>query len=619
MDLSQYAELFLAESREHLGTINQQLLEWERVPEAGEPVGGIFRAVHTIKGMAATMGYADVTDLAHRMENLLDILRSGEHEATSEVFELLFRAADALERVVELSVSGRELDAGTSDVLAQLDARCRALVPAAEPTPPPVPRSVAPPRVAGKSVRVMIDPGAALKGARAAVVVRRLEQIGRVNAVQPPVSAFEAEDFGGELGLRIETSADDAVIEEQIRTAGDIVEVYIGEDAGDGPAERPEARTRHIRVDLRRVDAMMDLVGELVTTKDHLAQLTAGRDDPMLDDVSLRMSHLTAQLQSEILDARMTPVWQVFDRFPRLVRDLSKQLGKAIEFKVAGKEIELDRAILDEISDPLVHLLRNAVDHGIEPVAERVAAGKTPSGQIVLSAVRERATVAIHVSDDGRGIDRAKLLADAKRTGMLDEDVDVLSDELLLRVLSRPGFSTAAAVSDVSGRGVGIDAVAASLRTLGGGLEVRSVPGEGTTFSLRLPITLAIVRALTAVVGEERYVLPVTHVAETVDLSAETTTSLEGENAMLFRGEMIPLLDLRKIVRLPGEGPGRRPVVVLQIGERRSGLVVDALTGQQEIVVKTFDPPRGTLPIFSGATVLGDGSPALILDTGGLV
>jgi len=619
MDLSQYAELFLAETREHLGAINQQLLEWERVPEAGEPVGGIFRAVHTIKGMAATMGYADVTDLAHRMENLLDILRSGEHEVNDKVFELLFQAADALEKVVESSVSGRELDADTSGVLAQLDATCQSLVPAAKPAPPPVARSVVPPQVAGKWVHVVIDPGAALKGARAAVVLKRMEQLGQVNTVQPPATVLETEDFDGEFGLRIETSADDNVIEEQIRTAGDIAEVNIGEVVGGGVVERSEARTRHIRVDLRRVDAMMNLVGELMTTKDRLAQLSAGRGDPPLDDVSLKMSHLTAQLQSEILDARMTPVWQVFDRFPRLVRDLSKQLGKVVEFKVEGKEIELDRAILDEIGDPLVHLLRNAIDHGIEPVAERVAAGKTPSGHIVLSAERERATVVIHVSDDGRGIDRAKLLADAKRTGMLDEDVDVLSNELLLRVLSRPGFSTAAAVSSVSGRGVGIDAVATSLRTLGGGLEVRSVAGEGTTFSLRLPITLAIVRALTAEVGAERYLLPVTHVAETVDLSEETTTSLEGKDAMLYRGEMIPLLDLRKVVLLPGEGHGRRPVVVLQIGERRSGLVVDALAGQQEIVVKPFDPPRGTLPIFSGATVLGDGSPALILDTGGLV
>jgi two-component system chemotaxis sensor kinase CheA len=459
MDLSLYAELFLAETREHLGTINQQLLEWERVPEAGEPVGGIFRAVHTIKGMAATMGYADVTDLAHRMENLLDVLRSGEHEPTDKVFELLFQAADALEKVVGSSVSGRECDADTSDVLAQLDATCRALAPAAKPPPPPFPRSVVPSKAAGKWVRVVIDPGAALKGARAAIVLRRLEQIGQVNTVQPPAAALEAEEFDGEFGLRIETSADDVVIEEQIRTAGDIAEVHIGKGGGYGVVERPEARTRHIRVDLRRVDAMMNLVGELVTTKDRLAQLSAGRGDPTLDDVSLRMSHLATQLQSEILDARMTPVWQVFDRFPRLVRDLSKQLGKVIEFEVEGKEIELDRAILDEIGDPLVHLLRNAVDHGIEPAAERVAEGKPPSGHIVLTAVRERATVAIHVSDDGRGIDRAKLLADAKRTGMLDQEVDVLSDELLLRVLSRPGFSTAAAVSDVSGRGVGIDAV----------------------------------------------------------------------------------------------------------------------------------------------------------------
>ncbi len=302
-----------------------------------------------------------------------------------------------------------------------------------------------------------------------------------------------------------------------------------------------------------------------------------------------------------------------------MVRDLARKLGKQVDFEIEGKEIELDRAILDEIGDPLVHLLRNAVDHGVETPEVRERAGKPPRARIVLSALAQRATVAIRVSDDGRGIDRAKILKSAKQAGLAEEDVEVLTDEMLMRVLSRPGFSTARAVTDVSGRGVGIDVVATQLRALGGGLEVRSEHGKGTTFTLRLPVTLAIVRALTAKVGEERYVMPITHVAETLNLERSAVTELEGQDGMTIRDDIIPLVHLRDIVDASGEPPQCRPVIVLQIGERRSGLVVDALAGQQEIVVKSFDPPQGTLPIFSGATVLGDGEPALILDAGGFL
>jgi two-component system chemotaxis sensor kinase CheA len=619
MDPAQYAELFLAECREHLGAINQQLLEWERQPAAGDPVGGVFRAVHTIKGMAATMGYEAVAELAHRLENLLDILRSGKHSPNDELFELLFQAADRLEHLVEASVAGRKGELDSSDVLAALDATVRVLAPGEEIAPRAAPSEPERGKGTGRLVRVVIDRDATLKGARAIVVLSRVSRLGEVSSLHPPHSAIESDDFDGKFEFRLESDASSAAIEAEIETAGDIENVSVNGLADQVPAEQLDSRTRHIRVDLRRVDSMMNLVGELVTVKDRLAAISGKRGDPELDDVSLKVSYLTSQLQSEIIEARMTPVWQVFDRFPRLVRDLSRQLGKRVDFWVEGKEIELDRTILDEIGDPLIHLLRNAIDHGIETPSERERSGKPPTGSILLSAVREKATVAIHVSDDGKGIDPAKILARAKQRGLVGGEVETISDELLLRLLARPGFSTAAQVSDVSGRGVGIDVVATRLRSIGGGLTVRSVPGEGTTFTLRLPITLAIVRALTTRVGDERYLLPVTHVAETVDLEPAAVTRLEGEDAMLFRGEMIPLVDLREVVQLAGAGPGRKPVVVVQIGNRRSGVVVDALTGQQEIVVKSFDSPKGALPIFSGATILGDGSPALILDAGGLV
>jgi two-component system chemotaxis sensor kinase CheA len=620
MDPSQYAELFLAESREHLNAVNQQLLEWERNPEATEPVGGIFRAVHTIKGMAATMGYAVVSDLAHRMENLLDILRSGDHQVTEELFELLFRAADSMERAIDASVAGRESEVDAAELLEAIDGVSKVLSPSAKRPSRPSLQTVAPVEGAGLLVRVSVDPNSMLKGARATVVLGRMEAVGRLHGVRPDLSVMESQDFDGEFEFRIETELDEASIETEIRAAGDIQRVAIGgEEAASKGADVPSSKSRHIRIDLQRVDTLMNLIGELVTARDQLNQISARREDAELEDVTVKLSRLTADIQAEIIQVRMTPVWQIFDRFPRLVRDLGRQLGKQIEFRVEGKDIELDRAILDEIGDPLVHLLRNAVDHGIETPAERKAAGKPTTGRIVLSAVREKAKVSIQVSDDGKGIDRQKMLDDAKRQGMVDEEIETLTDEMLLRVLARPGFSTVQEVSDVSGRGVGIDVVATHLRALGGGLVLRSDPGEGTMFTLQLPITLAIVRALTAAVGEECYVLPMTHVAETLDLDTASITGVDGQDGLMYHGDVIPLVDLRDVVDVPGDPPAMRPVVVLQIGGRRSGLVVDALTGQQEIVVKSFDPPSGTLPIFSGATILGDGAPVLILDAGGLV
>jgi two-component system chemotaxis sensor kinase CheA len=469
-------------------------------------------------------------------------------------------------------------------------------------------------------ISVQVDPSSTLVGARAAVVVGRMEAMGTVHEIRPSPSAFESDDFDGQFNMLLETSLEPELIEREIRAAGDIKQVSVG--AGESAREVkdvPSGRSRHVRVDLQRIDSMMDLIGELVTARDQLTQLSTTRAEGDLDDLTLKISRLTSDLQSEIIQVRMTPVWQVFDRFPRLVRDLARQLDKQVEFQVEGKDIELDRAILDEIGDPLVHLLRNAIDHGIEPPAEREAMGKPAKGRIVLSALREKAKVAIKVSDDGRGIGRDKILENAKRDGLVGEDVDTLGDELLLKVLARPGFSTANEVSDVSGRGVGIDVVVTRLRALGGGLEVSSEVGGGTTFTLQLPITLAIVRALTAVVGNERYVLPITHVTETLDLDSSAVTELEGQSGLMYRGAVIPLVDLREVVSVSGTVPARRPVVVVQIGGRRSGVVVDTLTGQQEIVVKSFDPPNGTLPIFSGATILGDGMPVLILDAGGLV
>jgi two-component system chemotaxis sensor kinase CheA len=653
MDLSQYAELFLAESREHLSACNQLLLEWERAPANPAPVGGLFRAVHTVKGMAATMGYARVTDVAHRTENLLDLLRRGEQPATDELLQLLFRARDALESAVELSVAGRESELDVTAVVADLAAAASALAGPARRTPSAAPAvEAAPPaETAGRLVQVTLRADAPLKAGRALLALKRAQALGAVQHVTPPETAFEADEFDGRFSFRLASPAAAAEIEKAVRGAGDVEHVSVrGEEpsapaarglgvaagtagAATGPGaagaagaaaaaeaalEAPE-KSRHIRVDLRRLDGLMDLIGELVTVRGRLNELAAERRDPAIDDVAIQVSRLSGELQAGIIQARMTPVWQVFDRFPRLVRDLARELGKQVAFRVEGKEIELDRAILDELGDPLLHLLRNAVDHGIEVPAERRRRGKKPEGEIVLTAVRERASVAISVRDDGRGIDRAKVLERARRDGLVDPHAETLSDDQLLRVLARPGFSTAEAVTSVSGRGVGIDVASTRIRALGGTIDIRTETGVGTSFVLHLPVTLAIVRALIAGVGRERYALPLTYVAETVEFGVQATTTVQGREAIVLRDTVVPLVHLRRLLGVTGDAPPRSPIIVLEMGERRSGIVVDGMLGQQEIVVKGFDAPQGMLPVFSGATIMGDGIPALILDAGGLL
>ena len=633
MDLSQYAELFLAESREHLSACNQLLLEWEKSPANLAPVGGLFRAVHTVKGMAATMGYARITDLAHRAENLLDLLRRGGRPATDDLLQLLFRARDALEQAVELSVVGREEEIDVTVVVADLEGAAAQLGKGAEsgagtgsrPAPVSAPAPVIEaPAAAGRLVQITLRAEAPIKGARALLVLKKAQAAGPVHGVTPSESAFEADEFDGRFSFRIGGAVAAAEIERVVRTAGDVEHVTVGGEErhavpAAGAPGAPESKSRHIRVDLGRLDGLMDLIGELVTVRGRLNELAANARDPAIDDVAIQISRLSRELQAEIIQARMTPVWQVFDRFPRLVRDLARELGKQIAFRVEGKEIELDRAILDELGDPLLHLLRNAVDHGVEPLAERRRRGKKPEAEIVLAAVRERASVAISVSDDGRGIDRKAILERAKRDGVVDQHAEALTDDQLLRVLARPGFSTAEAVTSVSGRGVGIDVAVTRIRALGGSIEIRSEEGKGTTFVMRLPVTLAIVRALIAGVGAERYALPLTYVAETVEFGVQATTIVEGREAIVLRDRVVPLVHLRRLLGVGGDAPTRCPIIVLEMGERRSGIVVDGMLGQQEIVVKGFDAPQGTLPVFSGATIMGDGVPALILDAAGLL
>ena len=666
MDSAQYAELFLTESREHVSAINHSLLELERGVGGDEPVGAIFRGVHTIKGMSATMGYTAVASLSHELETLLDLVRKGERTVDARLMDLLFRAADLLERAIESAVSGTDpvdvlpmvhqlqseagRDSQTFSAMAMtaelpipgMGVTAELQIPAMAITaerPAAGAWTAIAPAGPGMLVRVRIVEGTPLKGVRAFLAVEAAKKLGGVGEVSPPVEALQADEFDHDFAFRLTTGLSEDAVDAALRRAGDVEEVRVGEDVATtsaAPAVAPKVangnggngasnggavrQQRSVRIDLRRLDNLMNLIGELVITRGRLVQLTGPIDDAALAETVAQTSRLVADLQDEIMTSRMVPVWQVFDRFPRLVRDAARSVGKPVEFTIEGKEVELDRSMLDEVGDPIVHLLRNAIDHGIETPDERRAQGKPEAGRLTLSASRDRSAVAIKVTDDGRGIDRDKVLKRAHEQGLIDPSKTELTDEELFRIISQAGFSTADRVTDLSGRGVGIDAVHNRVRALGGSVDMKTAPGKGTTVTLRLPLTLAIVRSLLARIGDETYAIPMTHVSETVELHPQILHTLKGREVLMIREDVLPVLRLRQLLHYDGEATrGVEQVVVVEMAERRAALVVDALIGQQEIVVKQFDGVQNGLTLFGGATILGDGAPALIIDVSSLL
>jgi len=698
MDLARYAELFRTESREHLAEIETALLALER---DGDPahIAVLFRSTHTIKGMAASMGYRAVEHLSHGLETLLDALRSGARTVDADVIALLFDGTDALAQSVNDAVEGRG-HVPSSPGLALLErlssavdttaATARSSLPdptaarhgtasppngpqtAATPVATPVAVQVAtlpdpmlapallpqdlgslelsdsmvaaPAAMAERLIEIRLSPDAALKGVRALMVLGRLEALGTVRSMNPAQHTWNDDSFDGTFTIALGTSSDDAIIEAAVRAAGDVARVTVRQPAA---GQRERETLRHVRIDLRRLDTLLDLVGELVITRDRLVRTTDTLSDCSVDRaagarretdsaVTARAladraqaervlgtvvhdtARLISALQEEVLRTRMVPVGQVFDRFPRLVRDVARDLGKDLMFVTEGRDIELDRSLLDAIGDPIVHLLRNAIDHGIELPDARRRAGKPPKGRLILRATRDRAAVVVQVEDDGGGIDRDAVLARAQAQGLVDADVTSLSDDGLLRILARSGFSTAASVTSVSGRGVGIDVVANRVRALGGALELATVTGRGSMFTLRLPVTLAIVRALLVNIGGETYALPASHVIEALEYDPATLLTLRGQETVTLRDDVIPLLRMRSRFGLAQDCDEGTHVVMVEAAGRHTALQVDALIGQQDVVVKPYDAVHGAETLFAGATILGDGTPALIVDVGSL-
>jgi two-component system chemotaxis sensor kinase CheA len=658
VDNREYAELFLTESREHISAVNAALLELERDatgPAASGAVSAIFRSVHTIKGMSAMMGYAVVAELAHELETVLDHIRRGDLAVQPEMMDVLFRSADALEAMVEAAVVGREGEFTAEELVTQLHGFVAPAVTDGG-GDGGTGWTVRAPATGGTLVRIRLGPNTPLKGVRAFIVLQTLGKLGEIVATTPSAEDMQAESFESDFAVRLLTTALAEEIERVARGAGDVADVQVGEDTSTPALSRPAhrqptprtsmavpaigatpalsaaavgeahgdaSRSRSVRIDVRRLDTLMNLIGELVIARGRLSQIAGEMGDASLDETVTESSRLITELRDEITASRMVPVSNVFDRFPRVVRDASRAVGKQVEFVVEGKDIELDRSMLDEIGDSLVHMLRNSVDHGIETPDVRVAAGKSPTGKLILSAARDRSAVVIRVSDDGKGIDRDRVLARAKRDGLVDESKTELNEDELLRLIARPGFSTAEKVTDLSGRGVGVDAVYTRVRSLGGAMDIRSVQGQGTTMILRLPLTLAIVRAILARVSGEVYAIPLAHVSETIELTADMVRTVNGREVIMGRDEVLPLLRLRDLVNLPKYVPSSEidleQVIVVDVGDRRAALVIDELTGQEEIVVKQYDAVQDGLPFFASATLLGDGRPSLIIDVSSLL
>ncbi len=627
---TRYADLFRTEAHEHLAELDACVLAYERDHDDAH-VATLFRSTHSMKGMAAAMGYRAVEQLAHALESLLHQLREGHVGRDAALLSLLFETVDTLRASVNDAVQGRGDD--VSHVVSSL--RARLVAQALSPDKVAVARIesrgplVTDSKTNGESpvggapnvsIIVRLTADCPLKGVRALMVLTRCRGLGAVRHVSPSQETWTSEQFDGRFTVQLNSTVDAKTIETAVRATGDVDDVHVEPIAAASIVTSTTDVMQTIRVDRRRLDTLLDLVGELVITRDRLLRV-AEEHDHGSSRVLTRTAHETARLisalQEEVMQARMVPVSQVFDRFPRLVRDIAQELGKDVGFVAEGREIELDRALLDAIGDPIVHLLRNALDHGIESPEVRRAAGKAPRGVLVLRAVRDRAAVVIQVEDDGNGIDRDAILRRAHALGVVSESVRSLDDDALLQVLAHAGFSTKASVSAISGRGVGVDVVATRVRALGGVLSLETLHGQGTVFTLRLPVSVAITRALIVTVNAASYAIPAAHVVEVLAYDAGMILTHREREALNLRDELVPLVHARDRFDQAHQLEDAY-IVVVDVAGRRTAVVVDALVAQQDIVVKPFDAVRGSPPWFSGATVLGDGTPALIVDLGSL-
>ncbi|KRT35631.1 chemotaxis protein CheA [Acetomicrobium hydrogeniformans] len=670
MDMSEYLSAFLDESSDQLEQLNDLILLLEKDPQSRDTVNEIFRIAHTLKGMAAAMGYEGIANLTHALEDMLDMVRNGEYQLRVEDIDLIFKCLDLLSAAVgEIREKGNEGEMGRQ--LSEMAKRIKSKLAHGSAIQKKEESAEIDAwdalehgwfdkaREQGLDVykiTIKIASDCALKSARAFLVLTRLEEAGEVIKTQPSVEDLERENFGDGFVLYFITKEPKEEIEKILSSISDIslfcVELIDADE--DSSKSKPneqnqeefevkpqikdnvkmnrineslnsikQQQTTTVRVDIGRLDKLMNLVGELVIGRARIERLAAEAGLSEFEEPLLQLGRISTEIQEIVTKLRMVPVAYVFDRFPRMVRDLCRNLGKEAELFIEGSETELDRTVIDEIGDPMIHLLRNALDHGIETPQERISKGKPRKGSITIAAFQEGNSVLIEVMDDGRGIDPGEIKKKAVEKGVITkEEAEFMPEDEALALVCLPGFSTSEKVTDLSGRGVGMDVVKNKVESLGGQFHITSKVDEGTKVTIKLPLTLAIVLALLIRIGDETYAISLENVEETLLVDKSDTKYVHGSLVTTVRGEILSLHNLKTLLNYPGELDDKEefPVVVVRVGAsgKRRGLIVDELIGQQDIVIKPLGKLLSKVRGMAGATILGDGKVALILDVAGV-
>ncbi len=673
MDMSQYLEIFIEESKEHLQNMNQSLLELEIDSTKLGLLNEIFRVAHTLKGMSGTMGFSRVASLTHEMENVLQSLRSNELKINEGIIDILFECLDTLEGYIgEVEKTGDEGSNDSQGLIHKLngimigdsalsDQNSTINVPSSDLQSEVIDieledfskSAIAKASLEGHNcfkLKIVLSANCMLKSARAFIIFNTLERDCEIIKSSPSVEDIEDENFDLSFDLVIITKLHLEAVKKEIESISEIEEVHIqlvtmgtdglakefeqleenveNEEEQEKQSEEKKAYKskkptvgKTVRVDIDRLDNLMNLVSELIIIKTRLEDITDSGKKHNMNEAIEYLERITTSLHDAVMKVRMVPIERVFNRFPRMVRDLSKELGKEIELFMSGEETEVDRTVIDEIGDPLIHCIRNSIDHGIEDPETRKACGKREFGTVKLAAYPDGNSVVIEVEDDGQGIHIEKVKSKAVQKGLLTkEEAENLDDKEAVQLLFHPGFSTADKISDISGRGVGLDVVKTKIESLGGVVEVQTAKSKGSKFIIRLPLTLAIIQALLVNVGEEKYAIPLSSIKEIVTIKATNIRKVQNQEVVLYRNTTLPILRMNQI--LQGTESNQREdltVVVVRKGEKTAGFIVDDLIGQQEIVIKSLGKFLSGIKIIAGATILGNGQVALIVDTNSLL
>lgn len=629
-----YLRLFLDEAEEIVDRLALNLVSFEKHPSDTGLLNEVFRDAHTIKGSAAAMGFTQMASVAHQMENVLTVLRQGQIMPEPALFSALLSGLDALRQIKhDVYAAGKESTYDLAAVVASLTGFSQALVETAAACDiSPSAASVT------HRVEITLRTATVMKGVRAFILLKRLRELGEIVRCEPKEQDLTEERFEHSFVVEMHAEQNAGSLSEAVGQDGDVEDVRVtGLAAPTGKlrtnlekqaTERADTKQHSVRVDVNKLEKLMNLVGELVIERNRLANVVGNLERASKDNqqvqillgVSGQLGRITSELQQEIMKARMIPIAQLFSTFPRLVRDLAQNRSKQVELELLGTETELDRTIVEEVRDPLIHIVRNAIDHGLESKEERLRLNKSPVGRVVLAASHEETNVVISIKDDGRGIDREAVGHKALSLGLVtEEELRGYTEQQVFAFIFAPGLSTAREVSDVSGRGVGMDIVRTQLEKLGGSIEITSELNVGTEFVIRLPLTLAIIRALLVSVEGRSFALPIAAVSETRKLNPQEVRVVQQRDCLVIREQIVPLVSLASALALPSAASTPEHLVIVFSASSKVALMVDRLLGEQEVVIKLLGPFFAANRELAGATVLGDGSVVPILDVKGLL